>query len=265
MWRYSQGEPPARRHALPRLPRRRWRRSRTPSAARPAAPSIPSRTGSRACSTTGCRGSRPSAARSRAGWRWRRRRAGTSPTTRSTRSFRTSAATSAGTTAPGARTSTRSRSSSSACGPGMRVLEVGAAKAWAAQHLVPRGVEYVATDILADPNIGLGRGAFFERRVGPFGRVQADGEHLPFADGAFDLAYCVAALHHALDLGRMVSRAGARDAPRRDGRGAERGHAGAPGERRGRGPGGGEGLRDQRARAHAVRVPVGVLRAPDCS
>lgn len=89
--------------------------------------------------------------------------------------------------------------------PGMRVLEVGAAKAWAAQHLVPMGVEYVATDILADPNIGLGRGAFYEARVGPFARVQADGEHLPFASGAFDLVYCVAALHHALDLGRMVA------------------------------------------------------------
>jgi SAM-dependent methyltransferase/uncharacterized protein YbaR (Trm112 family) len=89
--------------------------------------------------------------------------------------------------------------------PRMRVLEVGAAKAWAAQHLVPRGVEYVATDILADPNIGIGRGAFFERRVGPFARVQADGEHLPFADGVFDFVYCVAALHHALDLRLMVS------------------------------------------------------------
>lgn len=88
--------------------------------------------------------------------------------------------------------------------PGMRVLEVGAAKCWGAQHLVPRGVEYVATDILADPNVGLGRGAFYEARVGPFARVQADGEHLPFADGAFDLAYCVATLHHALDLPRMV-------------------------------------------------------------
>ena len=70
---------------------------------------------------------------------------------------------------------------------------------------MPRGVEYVGTDILADPNIGIGRGAFYEARVGPFARVQADGEHLPFADGAFDLVYCVAALHHALDLGRMVS------------------------------------------------------------
>lgn len=88
--------------------------------------------------------------------------------------------------------------------PGMRVLEVGAGKCWAAQHLVPLGVDYVATDILADPNIGLGRGELYERLVGPFHRVQADGEHLPFASGAFDLTYCVAALHHAGDLTRMV-------------------------------------------------------------
>lgn len=88
--------------------------------------------------------------------------------------------------------------------PEMRVLEVGAAKAWAAQHLVPLGVQYVATDILDDASIGLGRGAFFEKRAGPFLRVQADGERLPFASGSFDLAYCVAALHHALDLGAMV-------------------------------------------------------------
>ena len=85
--------------------------------------------------------------------------------------------------------------------PGMRVLEVGAAKCWAAQHLIARRVEYVAADILDDLNIGLGRGAFY----GEFLRVQADGEHLPFEDGVFDLVYCVATLHHALDLGRMVS------------------------------------------------------------
>ena len=88
--------------------------------------------------------------------------------------------------------------------PGMRVLEVGAAKCWGAQHLVPLGCDYVGTDILADANIGLGRGAFYEQRVGPFARVQADGERLPFADASFDLVYCVAALHHALDLRAMV-------------------------------------------------------------
>ena len=89
--------------------------------------------------------------------------------------------------------------------PGMRVLEIGAAKSWAAQHLLPRGCEYVACDLVVDPLIGLGRGAFFESRVGPYLRVQADGERLPFAGGTFDAAFCVATLHHALDLEAMVS------------------------------------------------------------
>ena len=35
-------------------------------------------------------------------------------------------------------------------------------------------------------------------------RAQADGERLPFADGSFDVAFCVATLHHALDLRGMV-------------------------------------------------------------
>ena len=38
----------------------------------------------------------------------------------------------------------------------------------------------------------------------PYLRIQADGERLPFADGSFDVAFCVATLHHALDLGAMV-------------------------------------------------------------
>ena len=83
---------------------------------------------------------------------------------------------------------------------GLRVLEVGAAKAWAARYWLERGCEFVATDILVDPKIGLGRGAFY----GDFGRVQADGEHLPFADSSFDVVYCLATLHHALDLKQMV-------------------------------------------------------------
>jgi ubiquinone/menaquinone biosynthesis C-methylase UbiE/uncharacterized protein YbaR (Trm112 family) len=83
---------------------------------------------------------------------------------------------------------------------GLRVLEVGAAKGWAAPYWSERGCEYVATDILVDPNIGLGRGAFY----GEFGRVQADGEHLPFADATFDVTYAVAALHHALNLPQML-------------------------------------------------------------
>ena len=84
---------------------------------------------------------------------------------------------------------------------GLRVLELGAAKAWAAPYWRERGCEYVATDILVDAKIGLGRGEFY----GEFGRVQADGEHLPFPDALFDLTYCLATLHHALDLPRMVA------------------------------------------------------------
>jgi SAM-dependent methyltransferase len=83
---------------------------------------------------------------------------------------------------------------------GLRVLELGAAKAWAARFWLERDCEYVATDILVDRNIGLGRGAFY----GDFGRVQADGENLPFDDAAFDVTYCVATLHHALNLSKMV-------------------------------------------------------------
>jgi SAM-dependent methyltransferase len=83
---------------------------------------------------------------------------------------------------------------------GLRVLEVGAAKAWASRFWLERDCEFVATDILVDRKIGLGRGAFY----GDFGRVQADGEALPFPDGYFDVTYCVATLHHALDLDKMV-------------------------------------------------------------
>jgi uncharacterized protein YbaR (Trm112 family) len=83
---------------------------------------------------------------------------------------------------------------------GMRVLEVGAAKAWAAPFWLERGCEFIATDILLDPKIGLGRAAFY----GEFPRVQADGEHLPFPDASFDVVYGVATLHHALDLRQMV-------------------------------------------------------------
>ncbi len=83
---------------------------------------------------------------------------------------------------------------------GLRVLEVGAAKAWAARFWLERECEFVATDILVDDKIGLGRGAFY----GDFGRVQADGENLPFDDETFDVTYCVATLHHALDLPKMV-------------------------------------------------------------
>ena len=83
------------------------------------------------------------------------------------------------------------------------MLEIGAAKCWGAQHVLARGCEYSATDILADPKIGLGRGTFYAERVGPF-RASRPTASLPFASASFDVAYCVATLHHALDVGAMV-------------------------------------------------------------
>jgi uncharacterized protein YbaR (Trm112 family)/SAM-dependent methyltransferase len=88
--------------------------------------------------------------------------------------------------------------------PGMRVLEIGAAKSWAGRYFLARGCEYTASDILDDAHIGLGRARFFGARFGYYEAVVADAEHLPFADAYFDLTFAIAALHHSLDLDRMV-------------------------------------------------------------
>ena len=89
--------------------------------------------------------------------------------------------------------------------PGMRVLEVGAARTWAGRYLVAAGCEYTACDLVTDPNIGLGRAKFYMAQAGvSYHVVAGDAEFLPFVDGAFDLVFGVAALHHALNLGQMV-------------------------------------------------------------
>jgi uncharacterized protein YbaR (Trm112 family) len=88
--------------------------------------------------------------------------------------------------------------------PGMRVLEVGAAKTWAGRYFNEQGCEYTACDTMDDPNIGLGRSRFFTARFGHYEAVTADGECLPFIRGYFDLAFAIATLHHAIDLPRML-------------------------------------------------------------
>ena len=89
--------------------------------------------------------------------------------------------------------------------PGMRVLEIGAARTWAGRFFVEAGCDYIACDIMADEQIGLGRAHFFMEHFGcHYEAVAADAEALPFADGAFDLVFAIAALHHALDLPQML-------------------------------------------------------------
>lgn len=90
--------------------------------------------------------------------------------------------------------------------PGLRVLEIGAAKTWTAHYLIERGCHYYGCDMVTDPNIGLGRARFFQEEFGiDYEVIAADAEYLPFADGQFDLVFAVAALHHALDLPQMIS------------------------------------------------------------
>lgn len=81
------------------------------------------------------------------------------------------------------------------------VLDLGAGRGWAAKEFARRGCRVVALDVVADKYVGLGRaralmddaGVYFERIIG-------DGENLPLRDGAFDLVFCAAALHHFSDL-----------------------------------------------------------------
>lgn len=90
--------------------------------------------------------------------------------------------------------------------PGLKVLEVGAAKTWAGAYLVERGCTYTGFDMVTDANIGLGRSRFYkEHRHADYEVVGGDAEFLPFASEQFDLVFAVAALHHALDLPQMVS------------------------------------------------------------
>ena len=90
--------------------------------------------------------------------------------------------------------------------PGLRVLEIGAAKTWAGHYFTAQGCTYTGCDLMADPQIGLGRSQFFMEQFNTeYAVVAADAEQLPFADESFDLVFAIAALHHALDLPKMVS------------------------------------------------------------
>ncbi|MBX3010557.1 MAG: methyltransferase domain-containing protein [Caldilineaceae bacterium] len=90
--------------------------------------------------------------------------------------------------------------------PGMKILEVGAAKTWAGAPLVQRGCHYTGFDMVTDAKIGIGRSRFYQaHHQVTYTVVGGDAEFLPFANECFDLVFTVAALHHALELPQMVS------------------------------------------------------------
>jgi len=82
-----------------------------------------------------------------------------------------------------------------------KVLDLGAARTWAAKHFALRGCDTVALDIVADDQIGLGRGWTLMQEAGvEYHLVVGDSENLPLQPNTFDFVFAAAVLHHTSDL-----------------------------------------------------------------
>ena len=85
------------------------------------------------------------------------------------------------------------------------ILDLGSGRGWAAKEFARRGCRVVAIDIVADDNVGLGRGkALMEHDDVYFERIIGDGENLPFQPGSFDIVFCAAVLHHSSHLDLLL-------------------------------------------------------------
>jgi len=93
--------------------------------------------------------------------------------------------------------------------PGLRVLDLGAGRGWAARHFARRGCATLAVDVVDDPLVGVGRSltlaAHDGTRISP---LVADGENLPIAPGSLDVVFCAATLHHATNLAALLRNVG---------------------------------------------------------
>jgi SAM-dependent methyltransferase len=80
----------------------------------------------------------------------------------------------------------------------MKVLDLGAGNGWMSYRLALRGHQPVAVDLLINEQDGLGAAIYFKQRLPLlFERVQAEHEHLPFADNQFDVAIFNASFHYS--------------------------------------------------------------------
>lgn len=86
------------------------------------------------------------------------------------------------------------------------VLDLGAGRGWAAKQFALHGCRVVALDVVADQNVGLGRGKALMDEAGTyFERVVGDAENLPLRPGSFDLVFACGSLHHFSDLPLLMA------------------------------------------------------------
>jgi len=84
------------------------------------------------------------------------------------------------------------------CGRKLRILDLGAGNGWMSYRLALAGHALVAVDLLTNDQDGLGAAAHFRRALPSlFLRVQAELDHLPFADAGFDVVIFNASFHYS--------------------------------------------------------------------
>ena len=76
---------------------------------------------------------------------------------------------------------------------GLDILDLGAGNGWMSYRLAQRGDRPVAVDIFTDPLDGLAAA----REYGLFPVVEAEFDHLPFADGQFDIVVFNSSFHYS--------------------------------------------------------------------
>jgi SAM-dependent methyltransferase len=86
----------------------------------------------------------------------------------------------------------------------LRLLDLGAGNGWLSNRLALRGHEVAAVDLTTNDFDGLGCHRFYDSAFLP---VQAEFDHLPFADGAADLVVFNASLHYSVDVGQSLREA----------------------------------------------------------
>jgi SAM-dependent methyltransferase len=86
----------------------------------------------------------------------------------------------------------------------LRVLDLGAGNGWLSNRLAFRGHDVAAVDLTVNDFDGLGCHRFYESAFLP---VQAEFDHLPFAEASAEAVVFNASLHYSVDIERTLREA----------------------------------------------------------